>query len=237
MSKPKAFDSWTPEQQEAWLEKKREHYRKYRAANREKIREQACNHYAANREKIREKQRKYCEANREANREKIRERKRLWAKSDREKNPDKSKKAKEKWRRNKGCLTMDEIRARSASTKEERRKSLLQKKLAYTKIWREKNPEKYELQKKKARENTEAKEKKRLHYNEWYQNLSESEKIKRSKKAYQSYIAKHPDGPKAASLKRRKKVRDQAAADQFFIMVGAAQQISEAIGKPNQKTK
>ena len=215
------------------MEKKREHYRKWRAANREKAKEYRRKYYEANREKVLEKNRKWAATNYE----KVVEYSRLWAKSDRKKTPDKHRKAKEKWRRNRGCLTMDEIRARSASTKEERRKSLLQKKLAYTKIWREKNPEKYELQKKKARENTEAKEKKRLRDNESYQNLSESEKIKRNKKVYQSYIAKHPDAGRVTSLKRRKKIRDQAAADQFFIMAGAAQQISEAIGKPNQKTK
>jgi hypothetical protein len=233
MSKPKAFNTLTPEQQQAWSEKRRECNRKYRAANLEKLREKRRKWQAANLEEILDKARKW----QAANREKVREYKRLWSKSDRAKNPDKHRKLKEKERKNKGCLTMHEIRLRSASTKEARRKSMLQKKLAYIKKWREKNSEKYELQKKKARENTEAKEKIRLRNNESYQNLSKSEKIKRNKKVYQLYIAKYPDGPKVTSFKRRKKERDQAAADQFFVMAGAAQQISETIAKPNQKTK
>jgi Ethanolamine utilization protein EutJ (predicted chaperonin) len=37
MAKPKSFDTWTPEKQEEWREKKRQRERKWRAANREKV--------------------------------------------------------------------------------------------------------------------------------------------------------------------------------------------------------
>ena len=83
MSKPKTFDTLTPERQEAWKEKQRKRMRKYREANREKILERmrkyyeanckkSSNYYAANREKIAERKRKYHEANREKNAERSR---------------------------------------------------------------------------------------------------------------------------------------------------------------------
>ena len=65
MSKPKAFDTWTPERQEAWKEKQKKRMRKYYEANREKILERKSNYHAANREKNVERMSKYREANRE----------------------------------------------------------------------------------------------------------------------------------------------------------------------------
>ena len=65
MSKPKSFDSWPPEKQEEWREKRIESARKWSEANPEKMRESARKHREANREKVAEKKRKYHEANRQ----------------------------------------------------------------------------------------------------------------------------------------------------------------------------
>jgi len=65
MAKPKAFDSWTPEQQDAWRVKEREYRRKLHAANREKVAEYQRKYRAANREKFAEYHRKRRAANAE----------------------------------------------------------------------------------------------------------------------------------------------------------------------------
>jgi hypothetical protein len=124
MSKPKSFDSWTPEKQEEWLEKRRakqraryatnpksilERNRKRYAANIDKAREigrnKARNQYLANPEKFRERARKRRAANPEntrkqhskakaANPEKFRERARKW----RAANPALARKLVNQWR-------------------------------------------------------------------------------------------------------------------------------------------
>ena len=83
MSKPKSWDSMTPEAQEAWKQKELEWKRKYRAENPEKIikyqrtyqRKYQREYRAENPEKIRERERKY----RAENPEKIREWKRKYS--------------------------------------------------------------------------------------------------------------------------------------------------------------
>jgi hypothetical protein len=59
MAKPKAFDSLTPEQQDAWRVKEREYQRKRRAANPEKLAETERKWRTANTEKVAEQKRKY----------------------------------------------------------------------------------------------------------------------------------------------------------------------------------
>jgi len=138
MSWPKAFDSWTPEQKDAWREKIAEYRCKYEAANRKKIAERQRKRYKANREKIAEYQRKY----RAANAEKLAERQR----------------------------------------------------------------QRYEANREKM--------------------------VKRSRKyqaANREKLAEYRRNWKAAT-------RQQAAADQFFVMAGAAQQISETISNHNKTT-
>ena len=80
MRKPKAFDSWTKEDQESWLarfrEKRREEARNRREDNPEKDRERCRKYREENTEKIRERDRarskKYYWENREACRERVR---------------------------------------------------------------------------------------------------------------------------------------------------------------------
>ena len=74
MSKPKAFNTWTPERQEEWKKKIAEYGCKYREANKKKIAESRRKHYEANKEKLVEYRREYREANKEEIAEKDRER-------------------------------------------------------------------------------------------------------------------------------------------------------------------
>jgi len=100
MSKPKSFDTWTPEKQEEWRTNVREaNYkcaRRYREANPERARASSAKHYKANRDKIKEiisekratEPEKYREASRkyyQNNIDKERERLRRYRQS----NPDK----------------------------------------------------------------------------------------------------------------------------------------------------
>jgi len=153
MSRPKAFNTWTPEQQEDWLEKRREYLRKWAAANRKK-----------NPEKVADNQRKW----RASNPEKVTEGERKWRAS----NPEKVAESQRK-----------HYAANVEKFAEKQRK------------YRAANPEKVTDKQRKYRE------------------------------ANPNYYRKY-----------RAAIRQQDAADQFFVMVGAAQQISEAIGKPNKKT-
>jgi hypothetical protein len=82
MSKPKKWDTMTPEEREAWMVKKRDHARKWRAANPEKCRESCRNSRAANPEKKRENDRRW----RAENPKKRRGHSRKW----RDENPEKS---------------------------------------------------------------------------------------------------------------------------------------------------
>jgi hypothetical protein len=69
MVKPKTWATMTPEEQEAWREKEREYFRKYREANWEKILEKQRMWREANRDGVLEHKRKWREANPEKERE------------------------------------------------------------------------------------------------------------------------------------------------------------------------
>jgi hypothetical protein len=66
-----------------------------------------------------------------------------------------------------------------------------------------------------------------------YYAANREKNVQRNRKWY----AANPEKDLRKNRKYNAANRQQAAADQFFVMAGAAQQISEAIGKPNQKTK
>lgn len=105
MSKPKSWDSLTPEAQEAWKQKERARLRKYRAENPEKTRELLLKYWAKNTEKINDRKRKYYAKNTE----KINENMREW----RAKNPKKTK----EYGRKHHAKNLEEIREKQRKQK------------------------------------------------------------------------------------------------------------------------
>lgn len=164
MSKPKKWPTMTPEEQEAWLERRRESRRKWQVKNPEKVREKKRKWNDANKEKNREQSRNY----REANPERVIETARKWRSKNKEKVREYSRK---------------------------RRAANPEKVLEYDRKRRASNPEKFREKWRKYRE----------------ENLEKARETDR---------------------KRFKKSADQVAADQFFLMTGAAEQITNL--EPNQ---
>ena len=211
MSKPKSFDSWTPEKQEEWRVRDRESKRRWAVKNADKIKEarKASNTNPDTLERKRVRDREYSKANRR--KQSAREKERL------ETEPGYRERRNAKRR---------EYRERNKDKENEKERERYHK-----------NPEKYiakssvysrrRYHENKARQRAEELARKMSDLEEWRR----KEKIRTDR-----YKAKHPDRVRKNKADWYLRNKTEAAADQFFQIQGAAEQISQAIETKNNNT-
>lgn len=172
MSKPKSFDSWTPEKQEEWLKRRCAAACKWQSENKDKKKAYDKKRYESKKEEIIEKNARWAKNN--PDKKAIIHRR--WDEKNREK---KNTLAKIRYR-----LNLEENRRRSRESARKARVNNPEKARARCKKWRDENPEK-------------SKEKTR---------------------------------------KTHQKRKNQQAADNFFLMAGAVEEINQAMTNDNHDT-